>query len=94
MEICLKFTAAPPTLVKVTVWGELEVPTEIVPKFKLDGESWTAVPTPVSEMVWGLLLALSVMVSVPFRVFGRVGMNVTLMKQLFPGLTVVPQVLA
>ena len=91
--IWLKDTYVLPTLVTVTVWGGLELPTETVPKFRLEGESRMAVPTPVRETVWGLLAALSVMVTVPVRVLGAVGVKVTPMTQLLPALTVVPQVL-
>ena len=49
-------------------------------------------PTPVSEIVCGLLEALSVRVSVPVRVPAAVGVNFTLIVQLVPGATELPQV--
>ena len=50
-------------------------------------------PLPVRLTVWGLLPALSVMVRVPVRVPVTVGVKVTLMVQLPPAATDVPQVL-
>ena len=52
-----------------------------------------AVPVPVSEIVCGLLEALSVMVNVPLRVPPPVGVNVTLIVQLELAATLEPQVL-
>ena len=49
-------------------------------------------PMPVSEIVCGLLPVLSVRVSVPVRVPAAVGVNFTLIVQLAPGATVLPQV--
>lgn len=51
------------------------------------------VPVPVRLMVCGLLLALSVMVTVPVRVPVAVGWKVTLMVQLPPAVTEPPQLL-
>jgi len=52
-----------------------------------------AVPVPVPErlMACGLLLALSVMATAPVRVPVPVGVKVTLIVQLFPVATLVPQ---
>ena len=59
-------SVALPVLVMVTVWGELTVPTFWFEKFRLVGETVTAVasvtPEPVKVIVWGLSDALSVMV--------------------------------
>ena len=52
-----------------------------------------AVPVPVSEIVCGLLEALSVMVNVPLRVPPPVGINVRLIVQLELAATLEPQVL-
>jgi len=49
-------------------------------------------PVPVSEIVCGLLEALSVSVSVPVRVPAAVGVNFTLIVQLAPAVTELPQV--
>jgi hypothetical protein len=51
-------------------------------------------PTPVSEAVCGLSLALSVTVRVPFRVPLVVGSKKTPMEQLAPGARELPQVLS
>jgi hypothetical protein len=49
------------------------------------------VPVPVRLAVWGLLVASSVTVNVPLRVPVAVGAKVTLMMQLVPAATLVPQ---
>ena len=53
----------------------------------------SAVPVPIKLAVCGLLLALSVTVKVPLRVPVAVGVNVTLIVQLAPAATLVPQLL-
>jgi len=82
-------------LVSVVVIGELLVPTVTVPKLKVLGDSFTAVPVPVRETVWGLPVALSVMEMVPVTVptAPDPGVNVTEIVQLAPAATLVPQVL-
>jgi hypothetical protein len=50
-------------------------------------------PVPAKAIVWGLLGALSVMVTVPYLLPTAVGVNVTLMMQLAPTLRLAPQVL-
>ena len=50
-----------------------------------------AVPVPVRLAVCGLLVALSVTVNVPLRVPVAVGVKVTLIVQLVPPATLVPQ---
>ena len=57
------------------------------------GPEEATVPVPVRLAVWGLLVALSVTVSVPVRVPVAVGVKVTLMVQLPPAATLVPQLL-
>ena len=68
------------------------------PKVKDVGERLTAgaraaVAVPEREMVWGLPVALSVTVTVPGWLPVAVGVKVTLMEQLAPAATDVPQVL-
>jgi hypothetical protein len=50
------------------------------------------VPVPFNDIVCGLLDALSVSVSVPVRAPVAVGVNFTLIVQLAPAATVLPQV--
>src|SRR5204862_3254271 len=52
-----------------------------------------AVPVPDTPEVWGLLLALSVTVSVPLRDPAAVGVKVTLIVQFPPAATLDPQLL-
>jgi len=82
-----------PTLVSVTVLGVLVVPTFVAGKATLVADNLTSVPTPVKLMVWGLSLALSVIVTLPVRVPMAVGVKVTAMVQLRPIRTELPQVL-
>ena len=91
----MDLSAAVPVLVNVTVCAALVVPTVCAAKVKLVGERLTAgaVPVPESAMVCGLLLALSEMVIAPVRSPTVVGVNVTLIVQLPPAATEVPQVL-
>lgn len=72
-------------LVKVTIWAALVVPLAWLPKFRLVGDSVTAVPTPVSEPVCGPSGALSMTVSAPVSVPGMPkGPNFTWITQLAP----------
>jgi hypothetical protein len=87
-----------PVLTKVTDCGALEVPTLMVPKVRLFVESETLglglEPVPVKPTVCWLPDTppeLSVMVSVPVRVPLAVGVKTTLMVQLPPTLTLLPQ---
>ena len=66
-----------------------------MPKVKLVGKKLTldATPVPVSAMVCGLPVALSVTVMVPGWLPVAVGVKVTLMVQLAPAATDAPQVL-
>jgi hypothetical protein len=84
--------ALDPRLVKVTVWAELVVPTSWLPKLRLAGVRLTAVPTPMSDTVCGLPLALSVMVIAAVRVPVPVGVKVTVMVQFAPAVKLDPQV--
>jgi hypothetical protein len=74
----------------------LVVPTDWLAKVRLVGERLTlvgAVPVPERFTVWGLPLALSVIVSEAVRLPVAVGVNVTLIVQLPPAATELPQAL-
>src|SRR5256712_666884 len=88
-------SAALPVLFSVTVCAALVVFTSWLANVKLVGERLTrgAVPVPVRLTMCGLPAALSVMVIAPVRVPVAVGVKVTLMVQLAPAATEVPQVL-
>jgi hypothetical protein len=58
-----------------------------------DGVKEKSCPIPVSGTVWGLSLALSVTVRIPFLVPLAVGSKNTPMEQLAPGATLFPQLL-
>ena len=64
-------------------------------KLKLGADKLTrgAVPVPVKLTVCGLLLAVSVIVTVPFSVPVAVGVNVTLIAQAPPAARLAPHVL-
>jgi hypothetical protein len=83
-----------PESVTVTVCAALATPT-VVEKVRLLSDSVTAgaVAVPVKLTVCGLLLALSVMVSVPATVPALAEVNVTLIVQLAPAARLEPQVL-
>ena len=61
----VKVSGELPTLVRVKVMGWLVVPAFWSPKSRLEADSATTVPVPLSEIVCGLSPALSVMVTVP-----------------------------
>src|SRR6266852_6532832 len=89
---------AVPLLLRVTACAPLLVPTSWLAKVRLVGERLTAgaleaVPVPVRLTICGLSLALSLMVMLPVRVPAAVGVKVTLMLQLPPAATALPQVL-
>jgi hypothetical protein len=75
----VKFTAAVPVFITVTLNGALVVLTACGPNVKLLGVTLTVaappVPVPVSVTVCGLPVALSVNVIVPVRVPVAVGLN-------------------
>lgn len=81
-----------PTLVSVTVVAGLVVPTATEPKFRLVGDSFAVVPTPLSGSDCGLPAALSVMLTAALRAPVAVGLNVILIVQLAAGAREVPQV--
>jgi hypothetical protein len=81
-------SAALPVLVSVTICAALVVFTCWLTNVKLNDDRLTvgagiAVPVPLSVIVCGLPVALSVMVTAAVRVPSAVGANVTLMVQ-FP----------
>src|SRR6266404_4036407 len=90
-------SAAFPVLFSVTVCAALVVFSCWLPKLKFVADKLTmdaeAAPVPVRLTDCGLPLALSVMVIAPVRVPVAVGVNVTLIVQLAPAATEVPQVL-
>jgi hypothetical protein len=80
---------------KATVCFELVVRMGWFPKETLVGERLTTgtVPLPARLTLWGLPEALSVMLRVPLRVPVAVGLNVTLIVQLAPAASELPQLL-
>src|SRR5438132_33702 len=93
----VKFHAAVPVSLRLSCCHALVLPALWALKVRRVGLSLTpgpvAVPLPVRLTVWGLLPALSVMVRAPVRVPVTVGVKLTLMVQLPPAATDVPQVL-
>lgn len=81
-----------PTFVSVTVLAALVTPMATVPKLKLLGESLTAVPVPLSDTCCGLPESLSVRLSAALRMSVAVGLKVTLIVQLAPAASELPQV--
>jgi hypothetical protein len=75
-----------PVLVRVTACGGALVPTAKLPNVRVVMERLTCevVPVPERLTVWGLLAALSVMVSAALSAVANVGVNATLIVQLFP----------
>ena len=87
-------TAVVPALVRVTDLAALVVVTVWLPKASEVGDKLTAVmPVPVSDVVWGLVPALSLTDSVALRNPTAVGLKVTLMVQFAPAATLEPHVL-
>ena len=82
-------------LVSMSVCGGLVVKVVCPAKLRLVAERFAtgARPVPLRPTVWGLLLALSVSVSVPVRVPAAVGRKVTLIVQPAPAATEPAQVL-
>jgi hypothetical protein len=77
----------------VDVRGALVVPIVVVGNVNFVGVTETPVmPSPLSVIVCGLFVALSVMVTTPVASPATVGLKVTEIVQFFPALTVVPQV--
>ena len=92
-------TEALPELVTVTVWAALVVPIVCLPKFRLVGDTLTdaepppelLTPLPVRLRIWGLFGALSEMLTVPVRVPVAVGVKMTVIEQLLPAASELPQ---
>jgi hypothetical protein len=81
-------------LVRVTLFAELVLPTEVVLKLRLVLESVTgAVPVPLRLTVCGLLIALSVKLSMPVAAPIAGGEKVTPTVQVPPAARLAPQVL-
>lgn len=98
VEKPVRVNAAVPVLVRITSCAVLLVPTFWLAKLRLAGDNFAAgaVPVPVSPTVCSLLAVpplLSVIVSAPLRLPVAAGAKVTLIAQLAPGATEVPQVL-
>jgi hypothetical protein len=91
----LMATSEPPSLVKVTLRGTLDVPTDCDAKFSVVGLTETTsgvpAPIPVSVKTWGAPCALSLTVNAPERVPEVVGLKVTLMVQSEAAATEPPQ---
>ena len=87
-----------PVLVRVTVPTALVVPTDWLAKVRLAGERLTPAaalaPVPERPTVWGLPVALSAMLSAAVRAPLAAGVNITVILQLAPAPTELPQVLA
>ena len=86
--ISLTLSTFVPTLVSVTVWGLLEVPTGWFPNARPLGATFTTVPVPDRVMVCGLSSALSVMTTLPCRKPLSLGAKATSMVHCAPGATV------
>jgi len=84
--------AALPMLNNVTPLAGLVVPTAVPVKTRLELLKVTegAVPTPLSETVCGLPVALSTTEMLAWRVPGAMGVKVTLIVQLVPGASELP----
>ena len=84
-----------PVLLRVTVWTPLAVPKVWAPKVRLEVLRLTAgpPPAPLRLTAWWPSEALSVIVSVAVRVPVAVGVKVTLIVQLAPPATELPQLL-
>jgi hypothetical protein len=91
----LTLRAALPVLLKVMVCEALATPTAWFPKLRLVGDRLTTglVPVPERLTVCGLPLALSVKVMAAVKDPLATGVKVTLMAQLAPAATLVPQLL-
>src|SRR5437879_7873769 len=93
MVMLVRFSGAPPLLVRVTVCAALVVPTRCLPKALLVAESVAVggvAPVPAGGNDWGLLAASSVMVTVAVRALAAVGVKVRLRTQLAPAASVAP----
>jgi hypothetical protein len=89
------FNVALPPFVRVTLCAVLVVPSAWFPNDKLLEDSVTdaAVPVPDRLTACGLPVALSAMLSEAVSALAREGLKVTLIVQLPPAATELPQVL-
>src|SRR5947209_3062997 len=90
MVMLVRFSGAPPLLVRVTVCAGLVVPTRWLPKGLLVAESVAVggvTPVPVSDTDCGLSAASSVMFTVAARAPVAAGVKLMLIVQLAPGAT-------
>src|SRR5437879_590249 len=96
-SILVMVNVAFPVLVSVTVFGALIEPSGCPSKVRLRGDSITAGPVsmalPVRLTICGLSAALSVIVTIPVRRPGIVGVKMTLIVQLAPAARLLPQLL-
>src|SRR5207245_1372923 len=93
MVMLVRFSGAPPLLVRVTFCAALVVPTRCLPNALLVAESVAVggvTPVPVSDTDCGLPAASSVMVTVAVRALAAVGVKVRLRTQLAPAASVAP----
>ena len=95
MAVLVRFNVAFPVFVSVTVLAALVVPTTWLPNDSEMAEKVAAGarPVPVRATTCGLPVALSVMLTDAVRAPAAVGVKMTLMVQLEPTATKVPQVL-
>jgi hypothetical protein len=92
VEMLIPVSATVCRLSRVNTFAGLEVPTDTLPKLAVTGVSLACTPpVPERATVCGLLGELSVMVSVPVLGPNCVGVKVTLIVQLFPAASVLPQ---
>ena len=91
MLIPVKFNCVPPTLVSVTFWGTLVVPTCWSPKSNFFVESETTVPVPVNGTASGLAGSELLMANPAFLRPFAVGVKVAEIVQLAFAANVDPQ---
>lgn len=91
IAMIVNVTALLLSFVTVICCGGLVVCTFCGPKANAFGESFSAVPRPASSITCGLEEALSTMVTNPLRQPAVLGENLTLMMQLAPAATELPQ---
>jgi hypothetical protein len=92
VEITMLFSVTLWLFVRVNTLGRLVVPTVRAANVALAGVNVACgTPVPDSGTVCGLFGALSVIVRFPVRTPSWVGVKVTLITQLFPARTVLPQ---
>ena len=92
-----KLRAAVPVLLRVIAWVAAVVPTVVLAKVRLEDERLTTgagvTPVPLRATFCGELAALSLMLTAAVSAPAPVGLNVTVILQLAPAATVLPQVL-